>query len=210
MSYSIETPRLWLQPMTIEDHFEDWWELWKDPRSLTWSTKGVPENREEALANMAKSLPGGESLDTDKFAVLLRPIEENPQPWTNEKGKPKMIGMVGTNRWSAQGFETGYCMNLNYWGKKYATEAFGAFLKLYWTLPERQNIKGLVAKVDRRNIPSHKILVRAGGRPGEPIKEGYARFIDGGKKSDMECWHFDRPGVTPEEVAKSLEERSTS
>lgn len=84
---------------------------------------------------MTKSLPGGESLDTNKFAILLRPIEENPQPWINEKGKPKFIGMVGTNRWSEQGLETGYCMNLNYWGKGYATEAFAAFLKLYWTLP---------------------------------------------------------------------------
>jgi RimJ/RimL family protein N-acetyltransferase len=46
-----------------------------------------------------------------------------------------MIGMVGTNRWSQHGMETGYCMNYAYWGQGYGGEAFRLFLQLYWTLP---------------------------------------------------------------------------
>jgi hypothetical protein len=66
-------------------------------------------------------LPSGKNPDIDKFAILLRPNSENPEPWTNAKGRPKMIGLVGTNRISDQGLETGYFLNKRYWGKGYAT-----------------------------------------------------------------------------------------
>jgi RimJ/RimL family protein N-acetyltransferase len=46
-----------------------------------------------------------------------------------------MIGFVGTNRDSEQGLETGYCVNLRYWRRGYAGEAFRVFLELYWSLP---------------------------------------------------------------------------
>lgn len=52
----------------------------------------------------------------------------------NDKGKPKMIGLVGTNRWCEHGLETGYILNINYWGRGYATEAFEGFLGIYWGL----------------------------------------------------------------------------
>lgn len=45
-----------------------------------------------------------------------------------------MIGLTGTNRWSEQGLETGYILNMKYWGRGYAGEAFRCFLGLYWGL----------------------------------------------------------------------------
>lgn len=45
-----------------------------------------------------------------------------------------MIGLTGTNRWSEQGLETGYILNVRYWGRGYAGEAFRGFLGLYWGL----------------------------------------------------------------------------
>jgi RimJ/RimL family protein N-acetyltransferase len=51
------------------------------------------------------------------------------------KGENKVIGIIGTNRWSEQGMEMGYCVNIHYWGKGYATEALKAFLDLFWSLP---------------------------------------------------------------------------
>jgi len=84
---------------------------------------------------MLTTLPTPENLNIDKFAILLKPIPENEEPWVTEKGQPKMVGFVGTNRDSEQGLETGYCVNLRYWGRGYAGEAFGAFLRLYWSLP---------------------------------------------------------------------------
>jgi RimJ/RimL family protein N-acetyltransferase len=84
---------------------------------------------------MLGQLPSPDNPDINKFAILLRPVEGNMQPWVNAKGRPKMVGMVGTNRFSDQGLETGYCINLKYWGKGYAGEGFKGFLDLFWSLP---------------------------------------------------------------------------
>jgi RimJ/RimL family protein N-acetyltransferase len=86
--------------------------------------------------------------------MLLKPIPENPQPWTNAKSKPKMIGMVGTNRFSPQGLETGYCINIRYWGKGYATEGFRAFLSLYWNLAGTCRPKAFERKKERVRVES--------------------------------------------------------
>ena len=83
---------------------------------------------------MQSQLPSLENPDIDKYAILLKPIEENPKPWVNGKGKPKMIGMTGTNRYSDEGMETGYCLNIAYWGRGYAGEAFRGFLECFWNL----------------------------------------------------------------------------
>ncbi|KAF4633818.1 hypothetical protein G7Y89_g4310 [Cudoniella acicularis] len=171
MSLSIESQRLWLQPMTVEEHFDDFWELWNDENVLLWSPQKVKTTREEAFEWMKETLPNDKNPNIDKFAILLRPIPENPEPWTNSSGKPKMIGLVGTNRMSDQGLETGYCINIKYWGKGYAGEAFTAFLKLYWSLPERMNFKQLVAKVDPGNVASQKIVTRVGAKKGEILKD---------------------------------------
>jgi RimJ/RimL family protein N-acetyltransferase len=76
-------------------------------------------------------LPNEINQEIDKFAIILRGE-------MNSKGTPKMIGMVGTNRWSTntpgKEMETGYCLNMAYWGKGYATEAFTCFLKYFWTI----------------------------------------------------------------------------
>ena len=115
---------------------------------------------------------------------------------------PKMIGLVGTNRNSPQGLETGYCVNIKYWGKGYAGEAFKAFLELYWTLEERKGIKQLVAKVDPGNAASQRIVIRIGARKGEVLKDWYALAREGGKKRDIECWYIDRPGIDPDSQQK--------
>jgi RimJ/RimL family protein N-acetyltransferase len=81
---------------------------------------------------MPTILPNAQNPDIDKFAILLKPITANPEPWTHPDGRPKMIGLVGTNRWSAQGMETGYFLNMRYWGEGYAGEAFEGFLRLFW------------------------------------------------------------------------------
>ncbi|TVY57922.1 putative N-acetyltransferase [Lachnellula suecica] len=243
MSYSIETPRLWLEPLSVDKHFDDFWELWSDKDAVKWTwvhihtfvlllqsweyyfeftnldyalvilfllrdywhLPGPRSNptrsqhaprfiREEALAFMLEILPNAKNPDIEKFAVLLRPVPDNPEPWTNAKGQPKMIGMTGTNRMSVHGMETGYFFNAKYYGKGYAGEAFSAFLKFYWSLPERMNFPHLVAKVDPGNIASEKIVMRVGARRGELLKEAYARKTDDGiEKRDAYCWYIDRP-----------------
>lgn len=145
-------------------------------------------------------MPSPENPDIDKYAILLRPMEGNPEPYLNAQGRPKMIGMVGTNRYSDEGLETGYCINLKYWGKGYAGEAFAGFLELFWSSENRKEVKQLNAKLDPGNIASQKIIMRVGARKGEGIKDWYSRAIDNGVKRDIECWYIDRPGVTESEL----------
>jgi RimJ/RimL family protein N-acetyltransferase len=151
-------------------------------------------------------LPSVEIPDIDKYAILLKPIEENPQPWVNRTGSPKMIGMVGTNRYSDEGLETGYCVNIAYWGKGYAGEAFRGFLELFWSLEGRRQVKQLVAKVDPANVASLRIIKRVGAVQGGVLKEWYARPIDNGVKRDIDFWFIDRPGVTIAEMEEWKEE----
>ncbi len=52
-----------------------------------------------------------------------------------EKEGDKMIGIIGTNRFREQGLEVGYCFNIEFWGKGYATEALRLFLAFMWRRP---------------------------------------------------------------------------
>jgi hypothetical protein len=33
---------------------------------------------------------------------------------------------------SAQGMNVGYCLNYDYWGRGYTSEAFNKFIEMYW------------------------------------------------------------------------------
>jgi RimJ/RimL family protein N-acetyltransferase len=71
-------------------------------------------------------------------------------------------------------------------------------------MTDRKEIPRLVAKIHPDNISSRKVLVKAGAREGEVIKDAYARFVDQGRKSDDYCWYLDRPtsrfGASPRMV----------
>ena len=79
-------------------------------------------NREEK--HERQKMDDGDNDDGNEGAAGGDKIEE----------KPTFIGIVGTNRWSDQGMETGYALNKKFWGRGYATEAFMLFLDYYWGL----------------------------------------------------------------------------
>ena len=94
---------------------------------------------------MPSILNSPEQPDIDKWAVFLRPVssdssesalssEASHDEEKGDEGEGTFIGIVGTNRWSDQGMETGYCLHKDHWGKGYATEAFEGFLNMYWTI----------------------------------------------------------------------------
>jgi RimJ/RimL family protein N-acetyltransferase len=85
-------------------------------------------------------LPTEGNWEVDKFALLLKPCNsserrEEEREMEGEEKRLKMIGFVGTNRWSEEGLEVGYCLNIAYWNQGYATEGMRAFLSLFWGLP---------------------------------------------------------------------------
>jgi RimJ/RimL family protein N-acetyltransferase len=105
--------------------------------------------------------------------------------------------VVGTNRDSPHGLETGYCINIAYWGRGYASEGFAAFLKLFWALNERQNVRFLVGKADPENFASARILEKSGARKGELLKGIWKRKLEDGQEQerDLICWIIGRPGT---------------
>jgi hypothetical protein len=98
---------------------------------------------------MKVQLPSAENQEIDKFAIMLK-----SPPGKREGEGDKMIGIVGTNRWSEQGMETGYCINIEEWGKGYASEAFKAFLEWFWGLPGMHFLSTI--------FPSHLGIVEVG------------------------------------------------
>lgn len=88
----------------------------------------TPRSDSEPVAHSASSPPPPAPKSGDEVVGAPRAGVRNA------RGELKCIGIVGTNRWSEQGMETGYCINKAYWGRGYATEAFKLFLEYYWTL----------------------------------------------------------------------------
>jgi RimJ/RimL family protein N-acetyltransferase len=89
------------------------------------------------------------------------------------------------------------CINIAYWGRGYASEAFAAFLNLYWTLEERRDVTTLVGKVDPDNVPSARVMQKSGAKSGERLKGGWKRKGEDGKEEerDFVCWILERPGM---------------
>jgi RimJ/RimL family protein N-acetyltransferase len=71
----------------------------------------------------------------ENYAVLLKPTGTSGN--SNDTTKPRMIGVVGTPRWTVTETEVGYGIHPDYWVKGYATEAMGLFIKIYWD-PDRR------------------------------------------------------------------------
>ena len=42
MEYTFETPRLWLEPLTLDKHLSDFHELWTDHEAVKWSYVAYP------------------------------------------------------------------------------------------------------------------------------------------------------------------------
>jgi RimJ/RimL family protein N-acetyltransferase len=145
--YAAETDRLFLERLSLEKHLDDFHELWNNDQAVLWSyvlfnllnlrpaltlkhsSKPAKKTLEESKDWMVNFiLPTKETPDIDKFALLLKNEK-------NEKGKLKMVGFVGTNRWCEQGMDVGYCLNIAYWNHGYATEGMKAFLDIFWSLP---------------------------------------------------------------------------
>ncbi|KAN0119409.1 acyl-CoA N-acyltransferase [Hyaloscypha variabilis] len=196
LPYAAETPRLYLETLSLA-HLSDFHEQWDNDAGVLWSSKPKKNSIQESREWLVKYiLPTEENWDIDKYALLLKG-ERNEGG--GEGANEEETGMVGTNRWCKQGMEVGYCMNVRYWGKGYATEGFRAFLELFWGLPERKNINRLVAKTHPENVASQKVCVKCGGKKGEVLKEEYERYVDNGVKSDVWLFYFDRPGLEVEE-----------
>lgn len=91
-----------------------------------------------------------------------------------------------------------------YWGRGYATEAFGAFLDLFWRLEERRNFKMLVAKIAPSNLASKKVIQNIGATEGERASSNHKDAK--GQVMEFVCWNIQRPGLGEEEEEEEQKE----
>lgn len=155
--YPAQTARLYLEPLSVEHHLEAYHALYSDPACLAYSTQGVLSTIAETRIAMLGRLRSDEKPWVESYAILLRPepaaldkvrsLEDGPARKDADGGgdgnasrgdPPRFIGLVGSVRQSPppESYpELGYRLHPDYFGKGYATEAVGAFVKLYWTLP---------------------------------------------------------------------------
>lgn len=126
------------------------------------------------------------------FALKAHQLNLNFLP-----GKPKCIGVVGTNRVSEHGLETGFFIHPSYWGQGYASEGAATFLKLFWALEERKGFGSIVAMVDPVNVASTAVVQKMGARKGDVLKNVWRTRGDDGQEQERDrvLWYMDRPAV---------------
>jgi hypothetical protein len=61
-----------------------------------------------------------------------------------------------------------------------------------------------VAKTHPENVASQRVCVKCGGKRGETLVKDYERWVDGGVKSDVWLFYFDRPGAVAEEGSREM------
>jgi RimJ/RimL family protein N-acetyltransferase len=69
---------------------------------------------------------------------------------------------------------------------------------------ERKEITRLVAKTHPENGASQRVCVKCGGRRGETLVGEYERWVDGGVKSDVWLFYFERREVVVEEGDRGM------
>jgi ribosomal-protein-alanine N-acetyltransferase len=152
-SYAAESQRLWLQPLSVEDHLDDYHEMLGKEDVMAWSCvsissshhltymnspftfstrKGPPHKTvEETLTLMNNTCVArnpGNNVRHKVYAILLKPVVKLT---VNGEGdlKQKMIGVIGTPRKD----ELAYKLHSSYWSKGYMSEALKAFIDLYFS-----------------------------------------------------------------------------
>ncbi|KIN07171.1 hypothetical protein OIDMADRAFT_110503 [Oidiodendron maius Zn] len=188
--YAAETDRLWLQPLSVEDHLQDFHQIMSDKKAISFSYP--PADILITKRFMLKFVPSLEKPWVENYAILLRASQN-----ANENGEPRMIGTVGSTRLADEdAIEIAYGLHSDYWGKGYMVEALGMFIKLYWAV-ERTGVRNtLIAKIDPENVASWKVVEKLGFQKGEVLENAYQRGADSGSgKSErsQEKWCLERP-----------------
>ncbi|KAI6770052.1 hypothetical protein HG530_004681 [Fusarium avenaceum] len=130
---------------------------------------------ENFLTNIACK-PEGTSYPYHNGIFLKSNTPENPSP------EPVFVGSVGViprNDIYFRVWEMGYWLAEEAWGKGYATEAFGAFVR--WCFQTWPNLNRIEASAMEHNTGSQNVLskcgfIREGKRRGSVFKNG--KLID--------------------------------
>jgi RimJ/RimL family protein N-acetyltransferase len=163
----LETDRLTLR-MWREEDFEPYAEMCADPEIMRY-LGGKTLNRLEAWRHMAFFIGHWDLLGYGHWAV-------------EEKGSGRFAGRVGfLNPADWPGFEIGWTLGRNFWGKGYATEAAARALQFAFDDLDRNHVISLIH-------PDNKASIRVAERLGEEL-EGNTELLG----HDILIYGIDRP-----------------
>jgi RimJ/RimL family protein N-acetyltransferase len=142
----LETERLLLRAFTEED-FEDYARTCADPEVMHYIGEGRPLTRLEAWRQLASIIGHWHLRGYGLWAV-------------EEKSSGKLVGRVGFyNPAGWPGFELGWTLAREAWGKGYATEGARRALRYAFTEMGREKVISLIAP---DNVASVRVALRLG------------------------------------------------
>ena len=135
----IETERLLLRKFRESD-FEDYFQIFSDPEVTRFIGNGKAMARSEAWMSMARIFGHWQLRGYGILAV-------------EERASKVVMGRIGfLNPEGWPGFELGWILNRNYWGKGYATEGAKAVLDYGFRELKRDRIVSLIHPGNIRSI----------------------------------------------------------
>lgn len=144
----LETDRLILR-MFREEDFEDYAAICADPEVTRYLAEGKPLTRAEAWRQMAMILGHWQLRGYGIWAV-------------EERASKKIIGRIGFfNPEGWPGFELGWTLGREHWGKGYATEGARRALKHAFTEMGRDHV---ISVIHTDNLGSIRVAERIGER----------------------------------------------
>ena len=166
----LETDRLLLRPFRNADHAA-YAAICADPEVMKYIGTGTPLSATDAWRSMAASLGHWELLGYGMFAV-------------EEKAGGAFVGRVGfldPPGWP--GFELGWLLGRDYWGRGYATEAARTCLAYAFGTLGRERVISLIRP---GNDPSIRVAERIGERLSGEVEflGGTALVYEARKRAD--------------------------
>ncbi|KAH0430932.1 hypothetical protein CcaCcLH18_07490 [Colletotrichum camelliae] len=123
-------PDIWLEPLTMKKHLNDFHEMCADEKACEWSSLRHTESLESSKKLMENTFTSTHQAPWLVTCAIMSSAYPAPD---NEGGCcTKMIGCVRTTRASPWGLSVGYKIRSDCWGKGYATRALKLFLDEYW------------------------------------------------------------------------------
>jgi RimJ/RimL family protein N-acetyltransferase len=145
---TLETERLILR-MFRESDAKAYADICADPEVMKFLGEGKPMNTFEAWRSMAFLVGHWTLLGYGHFAL-------------EEKSSGKLVGRVGfLNPAGWPGFEIGWTLAREFWGRGYATEGAQRALKYAFEDLDRDHV---ISLIDPNNTPSIKVAERLGER----------------------------------------------
>ncbi|EPS27525.1 hypothetical protein PDE_02468 [Penicillium oxalicum 114-2] len=193
----METARLRLEPIDLA-HLEGFHEIWSDPDTTQWSSRGISPSIDETKIRMTGILPDPDRPGIINYGVFIRSLSPstdtcppntsistnpNPNPTPTQPAHhplpsqptqtapldQKVIGIIGIHNDNPVP-ELGYLFHPSAWGHGYATEAVAAFIPHYFGL--RPEARCIEAKVDAQNRASIRVLQKSGFEEVETLVGG--------------------------------------